>query len=287
VEWVVILYLALTGILIALCRSQLQNVNFHLLFRFLIITIFAGIAFSGYKFGNQKLFHAGRQLFPFLLLGFLYKETDYLNNLVFRTDLDHIFAQFDVFIFGFQPSLVFSQIIPSGFFAELMYFGYFSYYLMVIIIPVYLYFKRSRQIGEQAVFVIICSFILYYLIFIIVPVAGPQFYFVDNPGKLPEGFVFGNILRIIQHFGEGRTAAFPSSHVSICLMIVWACFKSAGRLLWIIIPIAILLILSTIYIRAHYVVDILGAFLFTPMIYLISNRIYRMFSILINDKPTG
>jgi membrane-associated phospholipid phosphatase len=145
----------------------------------------------------------------------------------------------------------------------------------------------SRQIGEQTIFVIICSFIFYYLIFIIVPVAGPQFYFVDNPGKPPEGFVFGNVLRIIQHFGEGRTAAFPSSHVSICLMIVWACFKSANRLLWIIIPIAILLILSTIYIRAHYVVDILGAVIFTPMIYLISSRIYRMFSISINDKPTG
>jgi membrane-associated phospholipid phosphatase len=277
----------LTGILIVLCRSQLQNVTFHLLFRFLIITIFAGIAISGYKFGNQKLFHAGRQLFPFLLLGFLYKETDYLNNLVFRTDLDHLFAQIDEVIFGFQPSLVFAQIIISGFFAELMYFGYFSYYLMVIIIPGYLYFRMSRQIGERTVFIIICSFIIYYLIFIIAPVAGPQFYFVDNPGKLPEGFVFGYVLRIIHHFGEGRTAAFPSSHVSICLMIVWVCIKQVRSLLWVILPIAFLLILSTIYIRAHYVIDILGAFIFTPVIYLISSQIYRMFSISINDKRTG
>jgi membrane-associated phospholipid phosphatase len=39
--------------------------------------------------------------------------------------------------------------------------------------------------------------------------------------------------------------------------------------------VAVLLVLSTVYIRAHYLIDVLAAFLTTPLIYFYSGFIYK------------
>ena len=96
-----------------------------------------------------------------------------------------------------------------------MYFGYFSYYLLRAGILLYFYFKKETKTAEQLVFVLINSFLIYYILFIILPVAGPQFYFTDWV-TIPGGYLFGSIMKTIQANGEAPTAAFPSSPVSIC-----------------------------------------------------------------------
>ncbi len=274
VELVVITYLLLTGILIFLNRSILQDYTLHLEIRFGIIAIIAAIISLERLYKFSGIFRFFRLLLPFLLLAYLYKETDYLNNLIFRNDLDPFFAGIEFSIFGFQPSLAFAQRFNSDFFAELMYFGYFSYYLLVFFVPAWLYFKVKHNTGESVSFIIINSFLVYYLIFIFLPVAGPQFYFKEISETLPKGYLFGPIIRFIQLNGEGHTAAFPSSHVSICLMLLWACIKNARKLLIFVIPVATLLIFSTVYIQAHYVIDIIAGFIFTPVLYFISDKIY-------------
>lgn len=211
---------------------------------------------------------------PILLLGYFYSETDYLNNLFFTEDLDPIFVNMELKIFGTQLSEYFSQVLPSNNFAELMYFGYFSYYLLIIGVPLLIYFKLGHKVAEKAIFIVINSFLIYYFVFIIFPVSGPQFYFENSAQNLPQGYIFGWFIRTLQQFGEAPTAAFPSSHVSICLMLVWICYRNLKKLLLLVIPISILLIFSTVYIKAHYAVDVIAAFIATPIVYFISNKLY-------------
>ncbi len=287
VEIVLLIYLLITGILILFYFFRLPEASLHLGIRLGIVLVIMIFAFLEKSNETKKLLRIARLLFPFLLLGFLYKETDYINNLILSHDLDPFFAGIDTGIFGFQPSLIFAQHFSSNLFADLMYFGYFSYYVLVIFVPAWLYFRVSHETGESASFILIGSFLFYYLIFILLPVAGPQFYFTDVQVAVPQGYIFGPVMRFIQHNGEGHTAAFPSSHVSICLMIVWICMKNAKKLQVFVIPVAILLIFSTVYIRAHYVIDIIAGFLCTPPIYLISKKIYSIFNHqMINSNTT-
>lgn len=278
VEWVILGYILISGLFTVIFSNRLSGELSHLLFRVLVLILILLFALTSRKFNSLKYFNLVRLFFPVLLLAYLYKETDYLNNIFFQTDLDPLIAVLDEYIFGMQPALIFASALPYGFFAELMYFGYFSYYLMILTVPSYLYVKVSRQSGEQMFFIIINSFVIFYIVFIVLPVAGPQFYFKDDAGIIPEGYLFGPIMDVLQHIGEGKTAAFPSSHVSICIMLIYGCLKHARNLLKIFIPLGLLLIMSTVYIKAHYVVDILSAVLYTPGLFIFSRRLYHWLS---------
>jgi len=271
-------YLLLTGIFIIIFSGRLEHVFSHLILRVAILVIISIFAKTNAKWNKSRAFIICRFYFPLVLLGYLYKETDYMNNLIFVTDLDPLFANIEEFIFGLQPSVEFSRVMPTEIFAELMYFGYFAYYLMVLLIPAYIYFKTGRQESEQLIFIMINSFLIYYLAFIFLPVSGPQFYFEDTSNHLPGGFVFGSAIRFIQEVGEAQTAAFPSSHASIYLMLTYIIYKFARKLLIIAIPIGFLLLLSTVYIRAHYIVDVLFAMLYTPSLFIFSDKLFTRLS---------
>ena len=275
VEIVLFVYFLVTYILLAVFHERLPDVLWQAVTRGVLLAAYIFIIYWQNRNSQVKSLYALRLFAPLLLLPFLYKETDYFNNLFFPENLDLFFAQAEEVLFHTQPSLVFSEKFDAQWFSELMYFGYFSYYLLILFIPLYVYFKKGKGITERVIFIVINSFLIYYLIFILLPVAGPQFYFSDQMSTLPEGYIFGPVMKFIQQNGEGQTGAFPSSHVSICLILLYFCFTKIRKLLPFVLTISVLLILSTIYLRAHYVIDVIAAFLTTPIVYAISSGTYK------------
>ncbi len=275
VEIVLFVYFLVTFILMFTYRTQLPDILSHATTRGLLLAAYLLIIYWQNRNRQVNTYYVLRLFFPMLLLPFLYKETDYLNNLFFSENLDPFFAGTEYALFHTQPSLLFSEKFHARWFSELMYFGYFSYYLLIVFIPLIIYLKKGARSAERVIFIIINSFLIYYLVFILIPVAGPQFYFTDLMNTLPEGYIFGPIMKLIQMNGEGQTGAFPSSHVSICLILLCLSFTEMKRFLPVVLTVSVLLILSTVYLKAHYVIDVLGAFLTTPLVYVLSSGLYN------------
>ena len=214
-----------------------------------------------------------RNFYPLLFLGFFYSETDYYNNLIFE-NFDHALVNIENLLFSTQPSLQFSELISNKWFSELMHFGYFSYYLMIFGIPLLFYIK-ARDEFEKTMFITILSFCLYYLTFIVFPSIGPQFYFPVEQRIIPDGFLFQKLMDIIIAIGETQTGAFPSSHVGIVIILLIVIRKRFKNLFYVLIPFAIILIFSTVYLKAHYAIDILAGIITGVLFYIISNNIYN------------
>jgi membrane-associated phospholipid phosphatase len=214
-----------------------------------------------------------RYAFPLALIIYWYPETFYMNECLFD-NLDPAFAGIDQWLFGCQPALEFAKALPYRWLSELMSFGYFSYFLILTFIAVYLY-VTDKKTGEKAVFVILCSFFIYYILFIILPVVGPQFYFPDN--QVPDGYVIRPLLQFIQSTGEKPTGAFPSSHVGMSLIYLIIIYKYARKYFIYFLPIVIILIFSTVYIKAHYVIDVIGGVVSAPIIYFCADFIRKKF----------
>ncbi len=96
------------------------------------------------------------------LLNYWYPDTYEFNRTL--PNLDHIFAEWESVLFGCQPSLEFSRLCPWGWFSEAVNMGYFSYYPMIVIVMVFFFLCRNRHY-ERASFVVMCSFFIYYLIY--------------------------------------------------------------------------------------------------------------------------
>ncbi|MDR1584393.1 MAG: phosphatase PAP2 family protein [Prevotellaceae bacterium] len=235
------------------------------------------------KFKNEIIGFI-RYVFPFALITYWYPETYYLGpnencalpQSVIMSNLDVFFERLDRMIFGCSPALELSKIFPQSLVSEVMYFGYFAYYLIFLVTFLYFFIVRS-DLAEKVMFYCLCSFFIFYIIFIFVPVAGPQFYYSYPDNQVPNGYVFSLLMQIIQNFGEKPTGAFPSSHVGLTIIVMILLYKYARKYFYIILPVAIILVVSTVYIKAHYLVDVIAAFIVAPFIFLLSKLIFSFF----------
>ena len=222
---------------------------------------------------SKNFFQLLQNILVFALMTFLYKETAMLNTLIFPK-IDEFLSNLDQNIFKFQPSIEFSKQFNSLFFSELFYFGYFCYYLLPLVVLGILY-KFLPQKIEEFGFILISSFLLYYFIFIIIPAEGPQFYFPFPDNTIEAKGIFGNMVKLIQKNGEAPTAAFPSSHVGISWIVIFWLYQNFRKSVKYFLPFVILLMFSTVYIKAHYFVDVVAGFLTAPIVFFLTFKFYK------------
>ena len=229
---------------------------------------------------SKNFFQLLQNILVFALMTFLYKETAMLNTLIFPK-IDEFLSNLDQNIFKFQPSIEFSKHFNSLFFSELFYFGYFCYYLLPLVVFGILY-KFLPQKIEEFGFILITSFLLYYFIFIIIPAEGPQFYFTFPDNYIEAQGIFGNAIKLIQKNGEAPTAAFPSSHVGISWIVIFWLYQNFRKSVKYFLPFVILLMFSTVYIKAHYFVDVVAGFLTAPIVFFLTFKFYKFLNLKLN-----
>lgn len=294
IEWLTLAYLMFTSLLIAIFFSPMDHPS-DMFFDRIAIVVGTLLLWRIYCLWPVHILTFFRVTAQMVLLAYWYPDTYEFNRIL--TNLDHIFAYCDDCLWGCQPSMAFSQLCPWQWFSELMNLGYFSYYPMILSVMVFFFFCRNRLYFRVS-FVVMCSFFLFYIVFIFLPVAGPQYYFcavdmdVINKGVFPalghyfnehvdmlsppgytEGF-FYRLVSLAQDAGERPTAAFPSSHVGITFILLFFVRKYSRSLFWCLVPFAVLLLFSTVYIQAHYFVDALAGLFVSYPIYKLSLKTY-------------
>lgn len=282
VEWIAIAYLLFTVVIMAVQWDQLVNTEQMVKGRlqFLLVTL---AVWGVYRLLPCPLTLFLRIAVQMVFLSWWYPDTYELNRML--PNLDHVFAGLEQQLFGCQPSLLFSQKLPWGWFSELMCMGYVSYFPLMSVLLVYYFFMRHHEFLLSA-FVLLTSFFVFYVVFALLPVTGPQFYYLavgtDNiaQGVLPNvgdwfmthsermappgwsGGVFHHLLDLAHDAGERPTAAFPSSHVGITTVVMLLAWRTRSRSLFFgMLPFFLLMCLSTVYIYAHYAIDAIAGFL--------------------------
>ena len=295
VERISLIYNAITTILIVLLFSRMDHPGVMLLERAGIVAITFGLIYLYQKY-PCRLSAFIRMVVQMSFLAYWYPDTFEFNRLF--PNLDCFFASAEQFLFGCQPSVEFSQLCPDIWFSEPFNMGYFAYYPLIAIVAIY-YFVFKFEWFEKASFVIVTSFFLYYLIYIFVPVAGPQFYFpaigMDNveacnflaigdyfnhnaillPGPGFEQGLFFELVEASQEVGERPTAAFPSSHVGISTILMIMAWRVNKKLCYVLTPFYVLLCCATVYIQAHYLIDVFAGWVSAVCIYILSTWMYK------------
>ncbi len=83
-------------------------------------------------------------------------------------------------------------------------------------------------------------------------------------------------MHFIQRMAEQPTGAFPSSHVGISVIILMLSKRIAPLFFKITWPLVVLLILSTVYIKAHYAIDTIGGLILAPFVLYFSDFLYHL-----------
>ena len=299
VEWIAIGYLLLTLLMMAVLWDKLVSPEQMIKGRitFVLVTL---AAWGVYWLKPCRLTMFLRIAVQMVFLSWWYPDTYELNRTL--PNLDHVFAGCEQAVFGCQPALLFAQKVPWGWFSELMCMGYISYFPMMTILLVYYFLYRYNEFLKAA-FVLLGAFFIFYVIFIFLPVTGPQFYYLAvGPEKIAAGVFpnlgdwflthsermavpgwtdgfFYHLLEMAHNAGERPTAAFPSSHVGITTVVMLLAHHTHCRKLVLgMLPFYILMCLSTVYILAHYAIDALTGLFTGVVLYFVLIRLSKRFT---------
>lgn len=278
-EWAMLIYMLFTFVVIFFTYTKLHNPDAMIWGRVRIAAMTA-MLWGAYRLLPCRLTLIARVAAQLALLTWWYPDTYELNRIL--PNQDHLFAAWEQQIFGFQPTYEFCKAVQSRVFSELMAMSYASYYPLIALTAGYYAVRRYDEF-ERASFVIMGSFFLYYVIFVLIPVTGPQYYYgaigldrvahgifpnvhdyfnthqarLSCPGY-SDGF-FYHLVESAHQAGERPTAAFPSSHVGITLILLLLAWHSRSKgLFFTVLPLFILMCFATVYIRAHYVIDVVA-----------------------------
>jgi len=233
-----------------------------------------------------------RHFYPVLLFAFFYRETGELHPMFISEYLDPAFLRLDERIFGIQPSLAFMQVLPYWPVSEIFYASYFSYYIMIVGVGLALFLRNRQQFFH---YVSVLSFVFYacYLTYIFTPVMGPRVFnravsgytlpaevqpevIPEFPDAIKSGPFFRIMAWIYDHF-EAPGAAFPSSHVAVAITTLCFSFRYLPRIRFAHLLMVVLLCLSTVYCRYHYVVDVLAGIMTAAVLLPLGNWLYFRF----------
>jgi membrane-associated phospholipid phosphatase len=120
------------------------------------------------------------------------------------------------------------------------------------------------------------GFYLSYVGNIFFPVRGPH-YTLANLHTIPvEGkWVGGHVRELLFLLEPYEWDCFPSGHTAVTLIVIILSYRYARGLFWIMLPVAVGLILSTVLLQHHYVADVVAGVVLAGVVVLAVDRLQR------------
>lgn len=212
-------------------------------------------------------------LVPLILVFFkeLYLMVDPIRGVIY----DDLLISIDRFIFGTDPTVELNKI-TNPLLTEILQIVYATFFFLPVILGIeFILGDRIKELDYSA-FIIVYGFILSFIGYLLVPAIGPRFTlhdFATNNLEMP-GLFLTDFLREIVNSGESIPAGtfnpaqivqrdvFPSGHTQMTLLVIILSFKFNSRLKYFFLINGTLLIFATVYLRYHYVIDLIGGVLF-------------------------
>ena len=135
----------------------------------------------------------------------------------------------------------------------------------------YLLYRNDKRAYYKGILSAMIGFVICNIIFLIIPTI---MYRPPTPSYDP---LTNLVLKITYFFDEPPLNCFPSLHCLSCFQVIYSYIRSKctlKRKTWIIIC-SSLIIISTLFVKQHYIYDIVAAFL----VCLMSNMIESIFKI--------
>ncbi len=246
---------------------------------------------------NSRLSMFFRFLYPIGLIFFTFKEIYWMLKPIRPYDYDWLLIAIDNMIFGANPTRVLIKI-ANPVLTEILQIAYNSFYILPITLVLSLILQKRFKEANYASFSVVYGFYLSYIAYFALPAVGPRFTLHDFSlinSELP-GLWATNFLREMVNTGESipsgtlnpiavvQRDVFPSGHTMMTLIVFYLAVKFKDKTRFVIIPLGMLLIFGTVYLRYHYAVDLLGGLFSMIFSILTGNKLYKYLNSIHNNK---
>jgi membrane-associated phospholipid phosphatase len=187
-----------------------------------------------------------------------FEEVSRLSFLVRENWQDHYILAIESRVFSVPPTVWLGQH-GSWLLTEILEIGYFSYFVLLMIVGGVLYARADRRPFRQVMDATVVAYLVCYLAFIFSPTEGPAHTLAAQQDlPIPGGGPFHWMVQLIQSNAGVHGNAFPSAHVAGGVVSLFFAWKYAAKVGSALTPLVILLCVGAVYDRYHYVSDVIA-----------------------------
>ncbi|MBI2835613.1 MAG: phosphatase PAP2 family protein [Acidobacteria bacterium] len=208
-----------------------------------------------------------RTMLPFLLCIAVYTNLHDTVRFVNPHDVHAELVAIEDWLFGGQP-VVWAEryITPAR--TEFFSLLYANFYLVAPSVVIVLWSMGRRRQSREALLGVIVCFYTGYLLYVIFPAAPPRLYLASLgmfKVTLRGGPIAGfqeSLLEMMPY--HASRAAFPSLHSAVSFVSLYYAWRYCRWFFPILLTFVLGLLVSTVYLRHHYVVDLFAGVFLLP-----------------------
>lgn len=179
----------------------------------------------------------------------------------------------DVAVFGGDPTRWTGEREAFPWATELLQLVYASFYFLSPVLAIRLFYLKKIEAIANTMLVVVAGFLISYLGYFLVPGRSP-YHLYNYPFEFRGLFATPLLRDAIQKAESTRFDAFPSGHCEVTWLVAACAWRHDRRIFYIFfLPVAVLLPISTIYLRYHFGVDLLAAVPFALTVWFLCNRL--------------
>ncbi|MCX6558403.1 MAG: phosphatase PAP2 family protein [Candidatus Aminicenantes bacterium] len=199
-----------------------------------------------------------RDWLPFFLFLFFYEifATSFWSA-ISKPDLDSKLLAWDRFLFGETPSVWMDRWVQPWL-TDILAVAYFLHVVLPLIIS-YACYRKNKPLFRYFLLAFLLGGILGNIGYIFVPGVGPNIAYPQLYAHGLNGAFYGSVAGILDIVRAPRDI-FPSLHVCLSTIVLWCGAKLGRKWLWFLLPLVLGNWISTIYLRYHYMVDVIVGF---------------------------
>ncbi len=220
----------------------------------LVVVLYTIAARLADRLPNDFLVVAGRTVCITLLCNFLFKSSHSLQHVIVPGWMDTQVIAFELQFTGIESTLFFQQHM-SPWLTEIMMFAYTIYVPLLPAISLLAFWGRDRIASMDYLFNLAYAYFVCYAGFMLFPVASPLYHQKELYTIPFDGYVFtwfGEWMRHNVHYAGG---SLPSPHCAAATVMLVMMWRYNRRVFWPLLPVVLVLYVSTVYGRYHYISD--------------------------------
>ena len=272
----VIFYVFFCMFWIVIGRNSITNANI-LFINYCYVLLYILLILILQHFVKNPIVRFIRLWYPLTIIGFFFNSATQMDMVIFKDYLDPILQHIDQVLFGYQPAVVWGNAFNGFFIQEFFHFSYFSYYILIFTIPLYVYLSFGNEEFTRVMFNLLFVFISCYTVYLFLPVVGGRY--IPGVQTMTETYRHGMFTHImvymyrnVSHWG----GAFPSSHVAVTFTIWLLSFRYFKKLPWFLLLNLMFLSISTVFCHYHYFIDVIAGLGYGLVMFGLSELIYAI-----------
>ena len=204
-----------------------------------------------------------RDAMPFVFSANIYASLHDLIRFFHAPDITGALYRWDVALFGFEPT-IWAERFAHPLLTDLLTFCYWLFYVLPPLLGLLLYLKKDRPAFRYTMVSIVLCLYLGYIGYVAWPASAPRLFIPGAYSVSLHGTPILDYTRTaIAAVPLTAHGAFPSLHCAVALLAVLLAWRHLRWFSWFQMPFVAGLVAGTVYLRHHWVVDILAGFVLT------------------------